>query len=96
MRRLLGIAVTLACSSILANHAVASCVCRCVNGEVQALCSSSIDVPPVCAPRVCPITPPSIAPIQQPRVPPIGTTHCRQAQVFNQRTGQYEWREVCR
>lgn len=82
--------------AISSTNTDASCVCRCVNGEMQALCSSSIDLPPICPPTVCPITPPSIAPIQTPRVPPIGTTVCRQAQVFNQRTGQYEWREVCR
>jgi len=96
MRRLLGMVVTLACSWILSDHASAACVCRCVNGEVQALCSSAIDLPPICPPRVCPITPPSVAPIQAPRVPPIGTTICRQAQVVNPRTGRYEWREVCR
>ena len=76
--------------------AEASCVCRCVNGEMRALCSSSLDIAPICPPTICPITPPSIAPIQTPRVPPVGTTACRQVQVFNQRTGQYEWREVCR
>ena len=54
--------------------AFANCVCRCVNGSVQALCSSSIDLPPICAPQICPITPPSIAPIQAPSIPPIGTT----------------------
>lgn len=74
----------------------AACVCRCVNGSVQVLCSNSIDLPPICAPQICPITPPSIAPIQTPTIPPIGTTQCRQAQVFNPRTGQHEWREVCR
>lgn len=96
MRRLIGATAILACSITLADDAAAACVCRCVNGEVQALCSSAIDIQPICAPQICPITPPSIAPIQQPRVPPIGTTNCRQAQVLNQRTGQYEWREVCR
>lgn len=82
--------------AISSTNADAACVCRCVGGEVRALCSSSIDLPPICAPQVCPITPPSVAPIQQPRVPPIGTTHCRQAQVLNPRTGHYEWREICR
>jgi hypothetical protein len=96
MCRLICSAAVVLCAAVLVNDASASCVCRCVNGEVQALCSSSIDLPPICPPRVCPITPPSVAPIQAPRVPPIGTTVCRQAQVFNQRTGQYEWREVCR
>ncbi len=74
----------------------ADCVCRCVNGQMQPLCQNAIDLPPICPPTVCGITPPSIAPIQPPRVPPIGTTNCRQAQIQNPRTGQYEWREVCR
>ena len=95
MRAIIAV-LLLTCLAISSTNADASCVCRCVNGEMQALCSSSIDLPPICPPTVCPITPPSIAPIQTPRVPPIGTTVCRQAQVFNQRTGQYEWREVCR
>lgn len=95
MNRLLGVCALLALFQI-ASDAVAACVCRCVNGQMQALCSSSIDLPPICPPTVCPIMPPSIAPIQPPRVPPIGTTQCRQVQVYNQRTGQYEWREVCR
>ena len=46
-----------------------SCRCTCVNGEVKALCSSSIDVPPICAPRVCPIVTPSVKPVAPPRVP---------------------------
>ena len=96
MRRLVSAAVVLACSWSLADDAGAACVCRCVNGEVRALCSSSIDVPPICSPQVCPIAPPSVAPIQTPRVPLVGTTVCRQVQVQNPRTGQYEWREVCR
>lgn len=84
------------CTLGFADDAGAACVCRCVDGEVRALCSSSIDVPPICAPRVCQITPPSVAPIQVPRVPPVGTTECRMAQVLNPRTQRYEWREVCR
>ncbi len=95
MRRLVGFTVMLACFVALVNDAAANCVCRCVNGEVRALCSSSIDVQPVCPPQVCQVTPPSVTPIQVPRVPPIGTKSCRQAQVLNPRTGQYEWREVC-
>jgi len=74
----------------------AECICRCVNGEVRPICRSSLDVPPPCAPQVCPIVPPSIAPIAAPRVPPVGTTSCRQVQVYNPRTMQHEWREVCR
>jgi len=95
MRRI-AVVLGLVAASSTAQDATASCVCRCVNGEVQALCSSSIDLPPICPPTICPITPPSVAPIQAPRVPPIGTTVCRQAQVVNPRTGHYEWREICR
>ncbi len=96
MRRMMCATAMLTCSVALVNDAAANCVCRCVNGEMQPLCSNAVDLPPICPPQVCAITPPSIAPIPQPRVPPIGTTNCRQAQVQNPRTGQYEWRTVCR
>ena len=72
-----------------------SCRCACVNGEVKALCSSSIDVPPVCAPRVCPIVTPSVKPVEPPRVPPVGTSKCTLKQVYNERTKKYEWKSVC-
>jgi hypothetical protein len=73
----------------------ASCVCRCVNGEMQPLCSSSIDLPPICPPTVCNIVPPSVAPIQPSMIPPIGTSQCSQQQVLNPVTQQYEWRNIC-
>lgn len=96
MRRLMCVGFVLASFWSVANESTAACMCRCVNGEVRALCTSSLDIEPICAPTICPITPPSLAPIQVPRVPPIGTTFCRQAQVLNPQTHQYEWREVCR
>jgi hypothetical protein len=34
------------------DSAGAACVCRCVNGQMQPLCSSSIEVPPICPPTV--------------------------------------------
>jgi hypothetical protein len=73
----------------------ASCQCVCINGEVRAVCSSTLDMEPICPPRVCPITPPSVEPIQRPRVPPIGTSKCVQKQIYNENTHRYEWREVC-
>ena len=79
---------------LLPEPARAACECRCIDGEVRALCSSTLDLDPVCAPRICPPVPPSIAPIQAPRIPPIGTTSCRQVQMEVPR-GRYEWREVC-
>jgi hypothetical protein len=32
----------------------ATCVCRCVDGEMQPLCSSAIDLPPICPPDCLP------------------------------------------
>jgi len=76
-------------------EASAACRCACVNGEVVALCSNSLDIPPICPPRLCPIVPPAIEPIQPPRVPPLGTTQCRMRQVLNPWTGGHEWKEIC-
>ena len=75
--------------------AQANCACVCVDGEVQALCTSTLDIEPICPPRICSIVPPSIEPIQPPRVPPIGTSECSQRQVYNEFTKQYDWQEVC-
>lgn len=80
---------------IYAGPGHSACECACVNGEVVALCESSIDLEPICSPRICPITPPSIRPIERPRVPPIGTSDCRNEQVYNEYTNRYEWKEVC-
>lgn len=70
-------------------EAGAACRCACVNGEVVPLCSNSLEIPPICPPRVCPIVPPAIAPIQPPRIPPLGTNACRMKQVLNSWTGRY-------
>ncbi len=95
MRKLL-LCAALFGASLSATNANAACVCRCVNGVMQSLCSSSIDLRPICPTRVCPITLPRLAPLPAPKLPPLGTTSCRQAQVLNPYTGQYEWRRVCR
>jgi hypothetical protein len=76
--------------------AAASCHCECVNGEVVPLCSSSIDLEPICPPRICPIVPPAVAPIPRPMIPPIGTTSCSPEEVFNPFTRRYEFKTVCR
>jgi hypothetical protein len=73
----------------------AECICTCVSGQVKALCRSSLDIPPICAPQICPIVPPSVQPIAPPTIPPLGTSQCEPKQVFNPATGQYEWRRVC-
>jgi hypothetical protein len=71
------------------------CQCACVNGKVEAVCSSTIAIKPVCAPRVCDIVPPSIKPIDTPTIPPIGTDKCDLKQVLNEQTHEYEWRRLC-
>jgi hypothetical protein len=91
MRILLIVTFSLA----LTAQAEASCECRCVDGEMQPLCSSSIDIPPICPATICALPPASIAPIQPARIPPLGTSHCSQRQVLNPMTHQYEWRSLC-
>jgi hypothetical protein len=83
-------------ATICPSLSYAECVCRCVSGEVRALCSSTLDLQPICPPQICPIVPPSIAPIQAPTLPPLGAKGCRQMQVLNPRTGQYEWQMICK
>jgi hypothetical protein len=92
MRRLL-LALFL---SIATAPAGADCVCRCVNGTVEAICARATDLRPVCSPAVCPVVPPRVAPVSPPTVPPVGTTQCRPEQVLNPATGRYEWRRLCR
>jgi hypothetical protein len=90
------IRLLIALALLASTSAYAQCVCRCVNGTVQPLCRSSLDMPPICAPQICPIVPPSIQPIQPPTIPPIGTTACRKVPVFMPHLGRHEWVTVCR
>lgn len=76
--------------------AEAACQCSCVNGQVRPVCTSSIDIRPICTPGICPIVPPAIKPIAPPAIPPLGTKSCRMVQVLNPATGLYEWRNLCR
>lgn len=77
------------------NTVYAECVCSCVNGKVEAICQSSVDVQPVCPPRICPITPPAVSPINPPTMPPVGMSSCNMKQVYNNNTRNYEWQQVC-
>lgn len=100
MKRLIKIVAPVACA-IAATVAYsvpaqAACQCRCVNGQIQPVCTSSIDLPPICPPGICPIVPPAVRPIATPVVPPLGTRSCRLEQVLNPNNGRYEWKQVCR
>jgi hypothetical protein len=70
LRFLLAIIVGL----VLAGHANASCVCRCVDGQMQPLCTSAIDLRPICPMGACAMASPSIAPLQPMWLPPLGTS----------------------
>lgn len=91
MRLLIAIALLLA-SSIAAR---AACECQCVDGRMQPLCDSAIDMRPMCPAMLCPMAPPSLAPIAPQTLPPLGTTQCRQARVCDV-MGHCGWQEVCR
>jgi len=80
---------------LLAGEAHASCVCRCVDGEMQAICSSTIDIAPICPPTACGMAPPSIAPIQRMQMAPLGTQQCSQRQVWDPATRRYQWQRMC-
>lgn len=95
MRWMAALGAVLAAMLTSGAPAHATCVCRCVDGQMQPLCSNSIDIPPVCMPTVCGIVPPSIAPITPPSIPPLGASSCSQRQVQNPATGRYEWQRVC-
>jgi hypothetical protein len=82
-------------SATVAQTASAGCVCQCVNGHVEAICQSAIDLKPICSPTLCPIVPPSLKPIESPTLPPLGTSQCHNQQVWNPTLGRYEWVRLC-
>jgi hypothetical protein len=87
----------LAASLVLAAcPARAECACRCVEGEMRAVCSNPVELAPVCPPAVCPIAPPAIRPIEPPMIAPPGASRCAPRQVLTPATGRYEWRTLCR
>ena len=94
-KHLIALGTIMASLVVLASETTARCLCRCVNGEVVPICSNTLELPPICGPRVCPIVPPSIAPLKLPSLPPLGTTRCSQQQVYNPYSDRYEWKEIC-
>jgi hypothetical protein len=94
LHRVAAIAALVTTATFGITVANAACQCVCMNGNVEAVCSSSLDITPICAPRICPIVPPAIRPIDPPLVPPIGALQCRSQQVWNGE--KYEWVAICR
>jgi hypothetical protein len=81
---------------VLAHPAVAhaGCTCQCINGHMQPLCDSTIDLPPLCPPTLCPLESPSLPPLETPTLPPLGTNSCHQARICDA-YGNCRWQEVC-
>ena|ERR1700691_1216397 len=77
------------------DQASATCICQCVNGHVEAICQSAIDLKPICSPTLCPLVPPLVKPIESPTLPPLGTRQCHNQQVWNPNLGRYEWVQLC-
>jgi hypothetical protein len=94
MKRLIVAVTALGAALFFVGEANAACTCQCVNGNMQPLCDSAIDLRPICPPTICPITAPSIAPISTPVIPPIGTSACHQARVCDA-FGNCRWQQVC-
>ncbi|WP_186267794.1 hypothetical protein [Burkholderia gladioli] len=86
--------VALACA-VLSQIALADCECRCVDGQVQAICSSTLDMRPMCAPQICPMRSLQMQPMTPMSMPPVGTSSCTMRQVYNPYSHQYEWQKLC-
>jgi hypothetical protein len=90
------LAASIAAGAVLGSSpAQARCECRCVEGEVVALCDQPGELPPLCPPRICPIVPPRLQPVVPPNLPPPGRERCELRRVLDPATGRYEWQEVC-
>jgi hypothetical protein len=80
----------------LSGAAGAACVCRCLNGKAQPVCSSSTDIPPLCNTTACPMSPPRVSPQDALQPKPAVKPGCRISQVYNPDTGRHEWGQICR
>ncbi len=76
----------------------AQCVCKCISGRVQPVCSQTPAVMPICPPRICPARGPAVTIPKRLVDPPpkIKPSNCQQRRVKNPNTNQYIWRTICR
>jgi hypothetical protein len=93
LRRLTGVALLCV---VGVPSAQAVCVCQCLNGLAQSVCTSTLDVPPFCPAIACSFAPPPLAVNPAPFLPQKDTRSCQMTQIYNPNSGRYEWRELCR
>lgn len=94
MKRVAKLLAAVALAS-LSTYASADCHCSCVNKQIEAVCTSPSDLPPVCAPRACTVKQPSVTLVNQTRVGPNATKQCHETLVLNPQTGSYISKQVC-
>jgi hypothetical protein len=77
--------------------ATAACRCTCVNGQIEAVCRSTTDLPPVCAPRACKAKSDqgSLFADQASAIGGGAKRQCRETLVRNPQTGAYVTKQVC-
>jgi hypothetical protein len=80
-------------AALISSSAHAVCSVTFVNGQPAQICDNTLDLPALGVAGIARTVPPSIAPIGMPIIPPIGTTSCREAQVWD--GSSYVWRTVC-
>lgn len=95
MRAALLAAAVLVALAALSGAAGAACVCRCLGGKAQAVCSNSTDIPPLCSSTVCPMSPPRVSPMDAAKPKPMVKPGCKIRQVYNPDTGRHEWGQIC-
>ncbi len=94
-----GALIGLALAIVVPKPGFAVCQCQCVDGQPQAVCPNSLEIPPLCPASTCPLTTPVnplAPPVTEPQtVSPNTGERCVDRQVYNPRTGQMEWRRLC-
>jgi len=96
VRLALCVAAVLVLLAALSGAAGAACVCRCLDGKAQPVCSSSTDIPPLCNTTACPMSPPRVSPQDALQPKPTVKPGCKIRQVYNPETGRHEWGQICR
>ena len=69
-----------------------SCSCTCFDGRPQSICTNPAETS-ICTPDICPPKSLVLAPIQP---MPVQQKVCTSQLVWNDKTNQYEMKEVCR